>query len=280
MVTTPYSGQAVRAASAHFDYRPPVPGLAADHFTGAVEPDIFNPQPSPTTGAPGDMWAPDDARANHSGYRSLAEIPVTHWYPGQHAVPSGLPYGTAQQAMQERMMVDHAPVNYEHDGVRLFQHATEGTKIEWVDGRLPREAGQSLEGPLAALANGKNGYDQTNTPNEVYTGSSANVGRYRIGTKVVMFGTYDNPLGKFGQDAQLRAYTGLTPTLPADRKQWNEIAAPYTPNSSGANGYWGPAVPWQAPSLFSLPSETIMTDYGVSSADDEDLSDFDDGGRL
>jgi hypothetical protein len=280
MVNTPYSGQVVRAAGAHYDYRPPVPGLAPDHFTGAVEPDIFNPQPSPKDGAPGTVWAEEAASGVHSGYRTLAEVPVTHWWPGQAPVPAGVPRAQAMQTMQERMMVDHSPVNYERDGIRFFQHASEGTVIDWVDGRLPREAGQTLEGPLAGLANGKNGYDQTNEANEVYTGNSANVGRYRVGTKMVVFGRYDNPLGKFGQDAQLRAYTGLTPTLPAEKKQWNEIAAPYTPSSSGANGYWAPAVPWQAPSLFSLPSETIMTDYGVSSADDENTSDFDDGGRL
>ncbi len=107
MVAKAYSGYAVQRA--HFDFRPPPAGLASDHTTGATEPDPFNPQPDTPANQGGTVWAdPDTAAAGQSGYPNLAAVPVSHWYPGQAAVPSGVPYGTAQQAMQARMVVDHS----------------------------------------------------------------------------------------------------------------------------------------------------------------------------
>lgn len=276
MVNTPYSGQVSRAA--HYDSRPPPPGLHPDHTTGHVEPDPFNPVPDKVTGQDHTVWGRPDEEAAGSGFRSLAEIPVDHWYAGQSAVPSGLPYGQAQQAMQERMMVDHSAVNFVPDGIRLYQHASEGTRIEWTDGRMSQYAGDTIGGALAGLGNGRNGYDQTNHPNEVYAGDSANVGRYRLGKRNTAFGEYRFPIGKFGQEASLRAYTGLTPTFPANKVQLNQTAAPYTPNSSGANGYWHPAPFAQTPTEFGLPSETAMTDFATSTPSGG--NDFDDGGRL
>lgn len=278
MVNTPYSGQVSRAA--HYDFRPPVPGIGPDHFTGDVEMDPFNPVPDHVAGQEGTVWSvtSDTESANPSGFRSLAEIPVDHWYAGQASVPSGIPYGQAQQALQERMMVDHAEVNFVPDQYRLYQHASEGTVIQWFDGRASQYAGETIDGPLGGLANGRNGYDQTNAPNEVYTGDSANVGRYRLGKKINMFGEYRYPIGKFGQDASLRAYTGITPTFPAEKRQFQTTAAPYTPNSSGATAYWTPATPNQVPTVFGLPSETAMTDFATQTA--YPGTDFDDGGRL
>lgn len=277
MVDSPYSGQTLRAA--HYDYRPPPPGISPDHTTGAVEADPFNPVPDTPKGQDGTVWGADPDHAGPTGYRSLAEIPVNHWYSGQNAVPSGLPYGIAQQAMQERLMVDHEDVNFVPDTYRLYQHASEGATIAWVDGRGSQYAGEALEGPLAALANGRNAYDQTNAPNEVYVGDSANVGRYRLGTKESYWGEYSFPLGQFGQDANLRAYTGLYPAFPLVKDQMNETAAPYTPNSSGASAYWSPAQANQVPSMFALPSETAMTDFATANADGTN-TDFSDGGRL
>jgi hypothetical protein len=55
--------------------------------------------------------------------------------------------------------------------------------------------------------------------------------------------------------------------------------APYTPNSTGT-AHWSPAAANQAVSMFSLPSETVMTDYSLM-ADTEFVSDFADrNGRL
>jgi hypothetical protein len=190
-------------------------------------------------------------------------VPVSHWYNGQPAVPSGEPYGRAQQAMQERFMVDHSDTNYVPDGIRLYQHASEGQRNEFNIGRQSQFAGATIaDGPLAALANGHNAYDQTNAPNEVYTGDPANVGRYRLGVKTNIFGLYDSPIGKFGQDAMLHAYTGLQAAMPFDKPPM-EYTAPYTPNSTGT-AHWSPAAANQAPSMFSLPSETAMTDYAVA----------------
>jgi hypothetical protein len=276
----PYSGYASRAA--HFASRPPPPGLAADHTTGATEPDIFNPQPDTPTQQDGTVWSDGAQEAtNQEAMLNLAAVPVSHWYDGQPAVPSGETYGRAQQAMQERMMVDHWDHNYVPDGIRLYQHATEGQVNEFTVGRPPFVAGETIPDGSQYLANGRNGYDQINQPNEVYAGDVANVGRYRLGVKTNMHGLYEYPLGKFGQDALLHAYTGITPTFPAVKNQMDKGAAPYTPNSSGASAYWGPAVPFQIPSMFALPSETSVTDYGTSvAAGFEESGDFENGERL
>ena len=177
-------------------------------------------------------------------------------------------------------MVDHGEVNFAPDQYRLYQHASEGTSIEdWV-ARPSQFAGQTIDGALGALANGRNAYDQTQAPNEVYAGDPANVGRYRLGRQVRFFGLYQYPIGKFGQDANLRAYTGLSPAFPFVKDQMNETAAPYTPNSSGASAYWSPAQSNQVPSLFALPSETAITDFATQTAADGSYSDFTDGDYL
>ena len=279
MVDLPYSGTASRVA--HYASRPPVPGVNSDHTTPDPEPDPFNPQPDPPQNQAGTVWA-DDEVYQAAAMRSLAEQPISHWWAGQNAVPSGEPYGRAQQAMQERMIADHMVSNYVPDGIRFYQNVSEGASIEFVQGRGPFVAGETLPDGSQYLANGRNGYDQTNVPNEVYGGDPGSTGgRYRLGYKENYFGLYDTPLGKFGQDAMLHAYTGLTPTFPAVKTQQNEIAAPYTPNSSGASAYWQPAVPFQAPSLFQVPAETQMTDFAVATDGTADVtSEFDNGGRL
>lgn len=235
------------------------PGVNPDHTHPQPEPDIFDPHPEVPSTQGGDVWNPAE-----NGFASDAQVqPITHWYNGQLSVPSNVEYGTAQQAMQERMMADHEHVNYQSDSIRLYQHATEGESIEFVAGRSPWIAGQSLPDDVQYLANGKNAYDQTNQPNEVYSGDAVNVGRYRLGYKINLFGKYEYPIGKFGQDALLRAYTGLTPIFPADKNQMNTDAAPYTPNSSGTATWTTPQ--YQDPSLFTLPSETQMTDFVTAS---------------
>lgn len=272
-----YSGAAVR--NAHFAWRPPVPGVNADHTTPDPEPDLFNPVPEPAPGSrAGTIWAADPQNAGPSGQPTLAQIPVTHVYQTPPPAPSGVPYGEAQLAMQRRLMEVHGQSHYVPDGIRLYQHATEGQSNEFVVGRGSQFAGATLEGPLAALADGTNAYDQTNGMKpEVYTGDAANVGRYRLGVKTNVFGLYEQPNGKFGQDAMLHAYTGLTPALPVDKPQMTNTA-PYTPNSTGT-AHWAPAVPWQQPRLFGLPSESAMTDYAIANSGDftSDFTDTKDG---
>lgn len=265
----PYSGAATR--SAHYAVRPPVPGVNADHITPDPEPDPFNPVPDTPSAQTGDVWTVEVSSAGPSNQPNLAQVPVSHWYAGEHAVPSGEPYGRAQQAMQERMMVDHADTNYVPDGIRLYQHASEGMAYEWQLGRLPREAGITVPENAEWLMAGHNGYDQTNVPNEVYQGDPANVGRYRVGVKTNMFGLYESPIGKFGQDAQLHAFTGLIPALPYEKAPM-ENTAPYTPNSTGT-AHWFPTPSYQTPSMFSLPSETAITDYSAAESFTSDFVD-------
>jgi hypothetical protein len=273
MVDSPYTGAALRTA--HFAVRPSVPGVNVDHTTPDPEPDPFNPVPDqPRNQAGYDVWTVDPEHAGPSNQPNLAQVPVSHWWDGQPSVPTGIPYERAQQAMQERLIADHSVASYVPDGIRLYLHATEGQTNDFVVGRPSQYAGQEItEGPLAGLINGTNGYDQTNLPNEVYAGDSANVGRYRLGVKTNVWGLYENPIGKFGQEATLHAYTGLHPAFPVTRERM-ENTAPYTPSSSGTD-HWLPAAPYQKPSLFSLPSETAITDYGVA-ADNDFVSEFED----
>lgn len=270
---TAYSGAALRQG--HFASRPPVAGLNHDHFTPDPEPDLFNPVPDTPPAQAGTVWQGDPQPARQTSYPTLAAVPVTHRYDTPPPVPSAVPYGQAQQAMQDRLVHVHSQTNYVPDGIRLYQHWSEGQVNEYVVGRPPRDAGATIpDGPLAGLGNGKNSYDQTNGPKpEVYTGDPANVGRYRLGAKTNVFGLYENPLGKFGQDAMLHAYTGLVPALPTAKPPMTNTA-PYTPNSTGT-AHWAPATSWQQPRLFGLPSESAMTDYTVANGGDY-TSEFED----
>lgn len=282
MVDMPYSGYASRAA--HFARHVSVPGVNADHTTPDPEADPFNPVPDPTPNQAGSVWdsASDQNRATdpgQSGVPNLAQVPVTHWYAGQNPVGSGVPYGSAQQAMQERLMVDHSDANYVPDSIRLYQHWSEGQVNDFVIGRGSQYAGTEIPaGPLAGLGDGTNSYDQTQAPNEVYQGDAANVGRYRLGVNTQVFGLYESPIGKFGQDAVLRAITGLTPALPYDKPPMANTA-PYTPNSTGV-AHWAPAPAYQSPSSFSLPAETAVTDFSMATAGAYTNTDFEDGGEL
>lgn len=248
------------------------PGVNPEHVTPSPDPDLFNPQYQAVDGISGDVWNPTE-----NGFQSGASVDaIAHWFRGNPSVPSNVPYGVAQQEMQNRMVQDHSVVHYVPDSIRLFQHATEGETINYESGRMPWQAGESVSENVGYLMNGTNAYDQTNQSNEVYQGDPVNVGRYRLGARYLMFGLYENPLGKFGLDTQLRAYTGLTPQFPAEKNQFTENAAPYTPNSSGTATWTLPT--WQEPRLFSLPSETSITDYTTASEDSG--SDFYEDGRL
>lgn len=277
MVDSPYSGTAKRVG--HYGVRPSVPGVNNDHIHPDPEPDPFNPVPDTPRDQAGTVWALDPEHAGSSNQPNLAQVPVSHWYNGELSVQSGVPYGAAQQAMQERFIADHSHSNYVPDGIRLYLHATEGQYNEWTIGRPSQFAGSEIpDGPLKGLANGHNAYDQTNAPNEVYTGDPANIGRYRLGVKSNIFGLYESPIGKFGQDALLHAYTGLHPAFPIDKDR-DTYTSPRNPSSSGT-AHWTPAVPYQKPSLFNLPSETAITDYGVATDDDfvSEFRDRNDGG--
>jgi hypothetical protein len=274
MVDRPYSGTTVRAG--HYSVRPSVPGINRDHFDPDPEPDPFNPQPDTPPNQEGTVLVGESSDPGQSNQPTLATQPFHHWYDGQPPVASGVPYGQAQQAMQERLMVDHADTNYVPDSARLYQHATEGQANEFLIGRQPQNAGVDPGEDLQYLVAGTNSYDATNQPNDVYAGDPANVGRYRLGVKTNVWGLYQNPLGKFGQDAVLRAYTGLHPAFPVDKPPM-DATAPYTPNSTGTS-HWLPATFAQVPSLFALPSETALTDYAAANEFTDSGSDFRDRG--
>lgn len=273
-VETPYSGTALRRA--HYSTRPPVPGVNRDHFTPDPEPDPFSPVPTPAHNYPGTVLTQtvDDAPA--SNYPDPAAVPVTHWFNGQPSVPNGVPYGRAQQEMQDRLLTDHSVQNYVPDAFRRYNHATQGQNNQFVVGRMPQNAGVDPGEDLQYLVNGNNSYDHTNQPKpDVYTGDPSNVGRYRLGTDTRIWGLYQNPIGKFGQDAQLHSYTGLHPDLPQPKPQLKDTA-PYTPNSTGT-AHWFPAPFAQIPSLFGLPSETEMTDRVTVNDFTDSGSEFTDG---
>lgn len=249
------------------------PGVNADHTKPDPEPDIFDPKPADPGTATGDVWNPSE---DHFTSPNAPER-VAHWFNGTPAVPSSMSsYGAGQQLMQDRMMDDHCVSHYQADSVRLYQHASEGVSIDYELGRAPQHSGETVGESENYLMMGRNSYDATNQPNEVY---SADQQRYRLGTRIAMFGLYESPLGKFGQDASLRAYTGLTPQFPAVKTQMTQDAAPYTPNSSGTATWVLPS--FNVPRLFGLQSETSMTDYTMASQDAAVSSDFDNtDGRL
>jgi len=276
MVDTPYSGTAVR--NAHYPVYTPVSGVNRDHFTPDPEPDPFHPVPTPPAHPYTDsILIVHEEAGPQSDYPTLATQPFRHEYDGEPSVQSGVPYATAQLAMQQRMMVDHSDSNYVPDEYRRYLHATQGLNIQQTVGRMPQNAGVDPGPNLQYLVNGQNSYDHTNQPNEVYAGDPANVGRYRLGYDTKMFGLYQNPMGKFGQDAEMHSYTGLTPQVPQAKPPMTDTA-PYTPNSTGT-AHWAPAAFNQIPSLFGLPSETSMTDATIVSdfADVSSGSEFTDG---
>lgn len=271
---TPYSGTALRRA--HYSSRPPVPGVNRDHTTPDPEPDPFNPVPTPAHNYRGTVLTSSVDDAPQSNYPDPAAVPVTHWYNGEPSVQTNVPRERAQQAMQDRLMVDHSQDNYVPDSFRRYTHATQGQNNQFVAGRMPQNAGVDPGENLQYLVNGNNSYDHTNQPNpDVYTGDPANVIRYRLGYDTRVWGLYQNPIGKFGQDAQLHSYTGLHPDMPAPKPQLRDTA-PFTPNSQGT-AHWFPAPFAQIPSLFGLPSETSVTDYATVNDFADAGSEFTDG---
>lgn len=276
MADMPFSGALQRAA--HFAHRPPVPGINPEHENPDPDPDPFSPVPegaSPVDGqVAGDVWQPTDI-APHS---VMQPRDITHSAPGlQPPVPSAVPAADAGQATTTRMIFNHSVVDYRADPSRYYRHAGQGMAIQWRPGRMPWQAGESVPEGMDYLTAGTNAYDFTNEVNaDVYAGAPANVGRYRLQEQENEFGIYSF-WTKQGQDADLRAYTGLSPAFPVDKERVPD-SAPYTPNSSGTTTWTLGS--FQIPSLFGLPSETSMTDYEVASEDAGESGAFAEDGRL
>lgn len=271
MTEQSYSGALKR--SAHFAFRPPVPGVSDDHGPQpdtTIEPDPFAPEPSTPANQAGDAWQPQDI----SSHSAMTQRPISHWADLQPPLPLNVESRYVGTVATERMIANHSVVDYRPDTSRYYKNATEGRSIEYIDGRHPQLEG--VDGPEFLVA-GKNSFDYTNQPNEVYQGDSANVGRYRLGKLVNDFGMYQF-WTKQGQDADLRAYTGLHPQVPVDKPRVPD-SAPYTPNSSGTTTWLQTS--FNVPTMFNLPSETSVTDYSVASGDFIDGgSEFGEGDRL
>lgn len=264
---TAYTGALTR--SAHFAFRPPVPGINPEHEKPDPDPDPFQPAPDGAVARPGDVWQPEDLPV-HTEMQVAAR---SHWASLQPPVPSNVHSDERDNAAAARMLANHGVVDYRPNTYVPYKHATQGRTIDYTSGRAPQSAGQTVPEDMAYLVMGRNAYDQTNAPNEVY---SADAGRYRLGTHIEDAGRYEF-WTKQGQDAWARAYVGLEPAFPTDKPRV-ENSAPYTPNSSGTATWTLPT--FQVPSMFALPSETSMTDYQAASAADPVGSQFDDGGRM
>lgn len=258
MAELAYTGALGR--SAHFAFRPPVPGVNPEHERPDPDPDPFSPAPENVQSQPGDVFQPED----YSVHTEMQQRPVDHWAFLQAPVPSNVHTELSGIAATARMIVNHAQVDYRPDQYPVYRHGDQGRSIEYERGREPWQAGESVPDDMAYLVMGRNAYDATNAPNEVYGGDATNVGRYRLGATISDFAHY-LPFQKIGQDAELRAYTGLQPEFPVDKPRV-EDSAPYTPNSSGTANFLTPA--FQIPSMFGLPSETAMTDYEAAGTAD------------
>lgn len=266
-----YSGSLVR--SAHFAHRPPVPGINPEHERPDPDPDPFSPAPEGVQPADFDVWQPRD----ESVYSEMGQRPFSHWGYLQAPVPSSVPAEAAGIAATARMIANHSSVDYKPDTYVPYKHADQGKSIDYVTGRMPWQAGEEVPDESAYLQAGTNAYDRTNAANEVYGGDEANVGRYRLGNDTRVFGLYEF-WTKQGQDAELRAYSGLSPDFPVDKPRVPD-SAPYVPNSSGTTTWI--LDQFQVPSMFGLPSETASTDHEAAEAGGYfNPSGFDDGGRM
>lgn len=246
---------------AHFPRYTSVAGVSGGHIQPESTPDPFSPAPPPVQQTTADVWQPEDP----STYTEMMVKPVTHWAGLQEPVPSNIEGPDEDLAATARMLANHSVVEYRPNTYPTYKHATQGLTIAYVDGRRP------VQPSTEAFLMGRNSYDATNAPSEVYGGD-----RYRVGTEIERFGHYDY-WTKQGQDGWLRAYTGLNPQFPVDKPRV-EDSAPYTPNSAGTTTWVQNQ--WQDPSSFALPSESSISDFQLASAAPAVQGSFDDGGRM
>ena len=268
-----YSGALLRNADPHYASRPPVAGVNSEHTHPDPDPDPFTPVPEGAgSGRPGDVWQPADLPT----HTTAVVRDRSHTTPLQPPVPSNVHSDQRDRGWQARFLANHSVDDYRPDWYPLYRHADQGRQIDWYAAREPVEAGIDVPERASYLVAGKNAFDYTNRPNEVYAGAPANVGRYRLQENQQDFGLYQFHT-KQGQDGWLRAYSGLEPQMPVDKPRVPN-SAPYTPNSSGTTRWT--LSQWRQPSDFALPSETSLTDYEQATAGAAAGDGFDDGGRM
>ncbi len=265
-----YTGALARAA--HFGRYTPVRGYDPSHTDGRNDPDLFGHEPTPPSGQVGDVWLPADA----TGHSAMADEPIHHWTDLYPPVPSNVPGDVALQEWQQRTLANHSREHYRPDTARGYTHATIGKSIEYSRGRAPWVAGEDVPDQVSYLIyghRGTNAYDRLNPVTDVY---GADEGRYRLGGLFTRFAAYDQN-ARNGQDAQLRAYTPLTPAFPVDKERI-EGTQPVIPNSRGTATWITNA--FQRPRSFTTPAESEGTDFALVESTADAVSDFREDGRL
>jgi hypothetical protein len=272
---TAYTGYLGRTA--HFGARPPVPGVSSSH--GSTDPagenDLFQPMPETPDNQANEVWEPQETAPQGP----VPYMPISHWTDLQPPVPTNVHVEEAGWITTDRMIANHSQEAPHLNQYPVYAAATQGYGVEWEQGQGSMESGETIDPSLQYLVAGRNAYDYTNQPNEVYSAEETGGSRYRLGLGTKLFGLYEF-WTKQGQDADMRAYTGLVPWLPVDKERVPD-SAPYTPNSSGTTTWVMPAE--RSVSQWTLPSETNITDYQVSTEpDDTDANSdyFEDDGRL
>jgi hypothetical protein len=270
-----YSGALQRKA--HFAFRPPVAEVDPGHLHAHETGDPFDPKPPAVDGQGGTVWAD----VEFTDPTEMVQRDFSHWSAVPSApLPSDLHSAIANKAEAQRIIDNHMVQDFRPDTWTTipYRNAGMGVALPYLEGRDPVQEAETIAEDLQYLVAGKNSFDFTNQPNEVYGGDpGSSGGRRRLGWWTPRFGIYEFWTQQ-GQTADLRAYTGLSPAFPVD-KPAVENAAPYTPNSSGTTTWVQPS--YQDPSQFTLPSETLVTEYTVQAWGDQVPDTFEDtGGRL
>lgn len=215
--------------------------------------DIFAPAPvEPDPAAiETDVWGETDDTPN-SDYQL---IEADHWADRSDPLPLNVVPYDATFVGQDRMVLDHSALDYRQNLMPTYKHASQGRTFDYIQGRAPQNAGEDVPEDMQYLVAGRNSYDFTNQPSDVYQGD-----RYRLGWETAEFGHYDYHTQQ-GQDAQLRSYEGQAPTFPVDKPPVAN-PTPMIPNSSGTQTWVMPQA--MDVSDFAIPGEDGITDYSLT----------------
>jgi hypothetical protein len=244
----------------HFEWSTPVDPVAASHDHYQPTNALFEPGQN-VPAVESTVWTPYDV-APQSG-RMVPE--PNHVGITARPVQSGIPRELADYTHQDRVIAAHEVDSYDPYQSPPFRNSPQGRSISWVKGRLP--AAPAMEAFLV----GRNGYDVSNPPSEVYGGE-----RYNLGHETVIFGTYEY-WQKQGQDATLRPIEYEYPTFPVDKPPLGNTA-PYTKSSRGTDTWTLPT--YNTPMLFNAPSETALSDFTMANGAPAGASGFADTGRM
>lgn len=253
-------------AGAHYERTVSVGAVDPGHSQQSAGRGIFEPTPEANTPpAPGDIWTPYDP----TPYTGL--VPPRPDHTASHGaavpIPSGVDGERGQNTANDRMVTVHSHADYVPYERPVYKSQRQGHIIVTTEGRAPAPAP-----PVEAFLTGRNGYDFSNPPSEVYGGA-----RYRLGTLTQMFGSYEF-WQKQGQDATVRPVVTEAPILPVAKPPIPN-SAPYTRNSNGTDRALYPQ--FQDPRSFTTPSETAMSDYTMATMPAYNPGGFvDDSGRM